>query len=327
MNNLKVNLQYTTLTTPLPDFIYEGIKEFSRDANGYQPQPKVLVEKLSQKYSLPGEMFYLTAGADEAIQMFALAFGKKAYVFTPTYIVYSEITDFYANVKTIDAFRENNYIIPTDKIPDATLIYLANPNNPFGYTQKESTLALIKNNPRSIIVVDEVYAEFADLSVIDHVRQYPNLAVLRSFSKSYGMAGNRIGFIVANPEIISKIRKKSQWANVSYLSVGAAVCALDHEDYFNKQREELIQRREDFSSFLRDNKFQVLPTNINAVLIKFAHEAEGTKFADYLVQNDFVISHGNGNSNIGLDQSFVRISIGSEEEMEKVKEVVLLFKS
>lgn len=323
----KINLQYTTFTTPLPDFIYDGLKEFSKNANGYRPQPTNLLEKLACKQKISQETIFLTAGADEAIQLFTLAFGqkKKVYIFIPTYAVYQDMKDFGADVVTINALHNKDYKISTALIPDASLIYLANPNNPFGFTSREKVLELVKNNPQAIVVIDEVYAEFADLFVIGEVEKYPNLAVLRSFSKSYAMAGNRIGFIVANQNILAKIKTKVQWANVSYLSVGAALAALEHEKYFVDLRNTVIQTRDMFFSFLQEKGFRVFPTKINAVLLQFVNEKEGTRFATCLQNNNFVISHGNGNSNVGLDKSFVRISIGTKEEMEKIKKVLEKF--
>lgn len=317
-----INLQYTALTDPLPDFIYEGLKEYSRNANGYRPQPIVLIERLAKKFNHNKESIYLTAGADEAIQMLAMEFGKKAFIFTPTYVVYNDMTDFYANVARLPSLQDNTYQIATNRIHDATLIYLANPNNPFGFTTKEKILELVENNPRTIIVVDEVYAEFADLSVMEYVNHYSNLVVLRSFSISYAMAGNRIGYMVANPEVIQKVKSKTQRANVSYLAVGAAMVALDHESYFQEQIEAVKKRRDTFEKFLIQKGLSVLPSMMNALLIQFASEEKGTQFATYLAQNKIVISHGNGNSNVGLDASFVRISIGNEKEMEMVKIII-----
>lgn len=320
--NSKINLQYTTITTPLPDFIYEDLRQYSQNANGYKPQPAELIEKLANTHNIPKEMIYLTAGADEAIQMFALAYGKNTFIFTPTYTVYNDTTDFFANVNKINALKNNEYVISTEKLPEASLIFIANPNNPFGFTSKEKILELVENNPQAIIVVDEVYAEFGDFSVIDKVKDFPNLVVIRSFSKSYCMAANRVGFIVANPDIISKVRFKTQWANVSYLSVGAVMTALDHVEYFQQLRQGIIERRDRFGAFLREHGFTVLPSKINAVLLKFEDESQGTRFAQHLVDNNFVISHGNGSSNVGLDKSFVRISIGTEEEMNALKTTV-----
>lgn len=317
-----INLQYTTTTRLLPGFIYKGLKDYSKHANGYRFQPEIIVERLAKKHSVPKEMIYLTAGADEAIQMFALAFGNKAYIFPPTYVVYSDMTDFYANVIKEPSRKENEYAISTDQQPDATLIYLANPNNPFGFTPKEKVIELIENNKQAIVVIDEVYAKFADLSVLHYVSKYPHLAVLRSFSKEYGMAGNRIGYIITQPEIIDKVKVKTQSANVSYLAVGAAMAALDHEDYFENFINEIKKQRDEFIEFLKRKNFTILPSLINAVLIKFSTEIEGTKFVEYLTMNKFIISHGNGNSNIGLDKSYVRISIGNKNEMDMLMKII-----
>lgn len=322
MDDKKTYLQYTTLTTALPDFIYEKLKKYSRDANYYHPQPNQLIKKLSVQHNLPEEMIYLTAGADEAIYLFGLAFGEKVYTFTPTYITYEEIKNIGANVNFIDALHDTEYNILTDKISYATLIFVANPNNPFGFTKKEKIIELIENNPNAIIVIDEVYAEFANLSVIDLATKYNNLAVIRSFSKSYGMAGNRIAYVVANQSILEKLKTKTQWASLSYLSAGAAIVALDHQDYFQTLINSVSKRRELFQTFLQLQNYFILPTIINATLIKFPNEDEGTRFVEYLKDNSFIVSHGNGGSNIGLDKSFVRIAIGNEDEMNKLQEII-----
>ena len=183
-------------------------------------------------------------------------------------------------------------------------------------------MTLVKNNPQAKVVIDEAYGEFADLSVIDQVQKYPQMIVLRSFSKAYGMAGNRVGYIVAHPDIINIVKNKTQWTNVSYLSVGAAMIALDNENYFKKVRDDISTRREEFMEFLKQKGYSILPSKINAILFKFDSEEEGIKFADFLTKNNFVISHGNGNSNIGLDKSFLRIAIGTKEQMQKLKDVM-----
>lgn len=322
MTNQQINLQYTTIKKPLPDFIYDGLKTYSSDANTYKPQPLELTEKLAKKHNLPIDMLYLTAGCDEAIQMFIHAYGEETYAFTPTYVVYKDALEFGKNFTEINSIRENVFSVVPEKFPKATLIFLANPNNPSGFTDKQTVLELVINNPQAVVVIDEVYREFADISVLDEVKNYKNLAVITSFSKNYGMAGNRIGYIVANPEIISVVKNKAQWSNVSYLSVGAAITALDNEEYFKKMRDEVRENREDLVEFLKDNKFVVFDSQINAVLIKFKSEDEGQKFADYLKLNNIIISHGNGNSNIGLDKSYVRISVGTKEQLAELKIVI-----
>ena len=94
MSDNIINLQYTTIKDPLPDFIYKGLEEYSKNANGYKPQPKDLVDRLAKNHNVPSEMIFLTAGADEAIQMFIHAYGTNTYAFSPTYVVYSDAKEF-----------------------------------------------------------------------------------------------------------------------------------------------------------------------------------------------------------------------------------------
>ncbi|MBL7159748.1 histidinol-phosphate aminotransferase family protein [Candidatus Microgenomates bacterium] len=322
-----INLQYTTIKKPLPNFIYQDLKEFSQKANLYRPQPLELIEKLSQKHKLPKEMFYLVAGCDEALQMFIITYGKKTVVFTPTYTVYSDVEVFGGKLNKVYSIIDDEYQINPQKYKQANLIILANPNNPSGYTEKEKVIKLIKNNNHAIVVIDEAYGEFApELSVINLVKKYKNLAVLRSFSKDYGMAGNRVGYIIANNKLINSIKDKTQWSNISYLSVGAAISALNHEKYFIKIREDIHTQREKFISFLKEAGFTVLPSKINAVLIKFNTEREAVNLIDFLKKHHIVVSHGNGASNIGLDLSFVRIAIGTLEQMTQVTQAINEFK-
>jgi histidinol-phosphate aminotransferase len=323
---MKINLQYTTIKKPLPDFIYKGLKEYSKNANLYHPQPPELIEKLAEKHSLPSEMLFLLAGVDDGLHILILAFGQNASVFTPTYVVYSKVEKFGGRLTRLNSIQGTDFIISTNKISDASIIFLANPNNPSGFTPRDKVMELVKNNPHTIVVIDEAYAEFADLSVMSEVKNNPNLVVLRSFSKSYAMAGNRVGFMVASPKIIAQVRPKNQWANISYLSVGAAITALDHEDYFKKVREDINKRREKFIAFLKDEGFSVFPSRINAVLLKFKTGKEAGKFVNHLGKNEIVVSHGNGNSNIGLDKSFVRMAIGTPSQMQKVKKIIKEYK-
>jgi histidinol-phosphate aminotransferase len=317
-----INLQYTTIKEPVPDFIYEGIKDYSKAANVYQPQPQVLIDKLATKYHLPPELIFLTAGADEAIQLLGIAYGSNAYVFIPTYVVISDVELFGGKLTRLPSLKGEVFTIDTQPIPNASLIYLANPNNPSGFTSKESVMVLLNNNPGAVVVIDEAYGDFAHLSVIDEVSSHPNLVVIRSFSKGYALAGNRVGFMVANEPIKSKVSALAQWCNVSYLSIGAAVIALDHEDYYRSIRETIHTSRKDFYQFLKTKGYSVIDSLINAVVLRFDSEVKATQFVEYLQQHQVTVSHGNGNSNIGLDKSFVRIAIGTPIQMDQVKRII-----
>jgi len=321
-----IDLKYTTIKDPVPDFIYQGLSEFVKKSNTYHPQPSELIDKLSNKFKVKQDTIFITDGNDEGIQIFCQAYGQNTYIFTPTYIVYSDVEEFGGKLTSIHSIKESVYSIDTGTIPDATLIFLANPNNPSGITEKSQVLELVKNNPQAQVVIDEAYGEFADLSVIDEVKNYKNLSVLQSFSKGYALAGARVGSVISHPDTIEKIHRKTQWANISYLSIGAAIIALDHEDYFRKVRNDISERRDEFIDFLRFRSYSVLPSKINAAVIRFPSEKIGAHFADYLKQHNIISNLGNGNSNIGLDESYVRIAIGSGNQMETLKKIIIDYK-
>lgn len=326
MADQQISLQYTTIKTPLPEFIYDGLKDYSAGANLYRPQPTELIQKIAAKYSIPVEMIFLTAGIDEAIQMFIHAYGTHAYAFTPTYVVYKDASLFgkkFTEIYSIDT--NNKFTVPIKTYEDATLIFLANPNNPSGFTSKKDVLKLVELNQHAIVVIDEAYGAFDELTVDTEVIKHPNLVVFRSFSKDYGMAGNRIGYFIGHPKVIETVKNFTTWANVSYLSVGAAYIALNHEDYFQTIRSDIAKRREEFITFLQTLKYTVLPSRINAIVIRFRSEQAASSFIAHLSARNIIANQGNGNSNIGLDKSFVRMAMGTKDQMDIVQKVIKEF--
>ena len=249
MNNKFINLQYTTIKTALPDFIYGDLRDFVKNINLYQPQPKILVEKLAKKHHLPCEMIYLTAGIDEAIQMFILAYGENTFVFTPTYIVYRDVLEYGKKLNTVFSIRGMDFVIETKNLPEATLICLPNPNNPLGFTAQEKVLELVGNNSQAIVVVDEAYGEFAHLSVINEVKNYPNLAVFRSFSKAYGMAGVRVGYIIASPKLLLKSKTKPSGRMFPILQLGPRFQLWSMKNIFPKCGKKSMRAERNLSPF------------------------------------------------------------------------------
>lgn len=322
MNDMtNIDLGFTTIKQELPDFIYENLSKYSKLSNSYHHQPDELRALIAKKHDIDIKSVSLTSGADQAIMLLSSLYGKHGHIFTPTYISYSDIKRF-GELTEHASLRDNNYEIDTSKIDGATLIFLANPNNPAGTTGKDKVLELVRNNPDAIVVVDEAYGDYVDDSVVGEVSNYSNLIVLRSFSKGYALAGFRIGYMVAQPAVLGELELESTWFNVAYTSVGAAVAALEHEDYFAKMRADIIESRKKLEEYLSGKSYTIVPGYINAVLIKFSSENEATSFVDHLKTKGITVNQGNGASNAGLDKSFVRISIGTNEQIEAIEEAL-----
>jgi histidinol-phosphate/aromatic aminotransferase/cobyric acid decarboxylase-like protein len=326
-DNRLINLQFTTVEESVPEFIWEGLEEYVTASNRYQPQPKELRQRLARKHNVSEEMIYLTAGIDEALLLLAATFGKRTQLFTPCYIEYQRFVEQMGGaVLEEDVLSGVEYAVPVKRLPMATMIVLANPNNPAGFMSKDKLVRLADVNSHCPVVVDEAYAGYANLSVMEFVRTHENLIVLRSFSKDYGMAGVRIGYMVGHPEVIRLAKEKGSWANVSYLAVGAAMVALDHEEYFKELRQSVTDRRIELMAFFRQRGILVLPNRINAVLLRFETAMEAAKFVHHLDERQILVTHGNGESMIGLSDKYVRMTVGTEEQIERVKEAVRKFR-
>ena len=317
-----IDLQYSVIKKPLPYFIYKGLNEYTKKSNFYHPQPKELILKISKKHNISKSKIMLTAGSDESILALANLYGKKTVIFTPTYNEYSRVKDFYGKLRIIRGLKGSCYQISPKKYEDATLIFIANPNNPFGVTQKNTLKKITEKNLNTVIVIDEAYGKFCNISMVADISNYKNLVVLKSFSKDFGMAGIRLGYVLANEKIIRNLKKIIQVSNVSYLSVGAAMLALDNEWYFDKLIDSLIEEREDFYNFLLKRNFNVIDSNINVVVIKFKSNEGSSKFVEYLKKSSILANAGNGKGNIGLNDSYVRIAIGSKQQMKITKSVI-----
>lgn len=317
-----IDLQYSVIKIPLPYFIYKGLKEYTRKSNSYHPQPEELTLKISKKHNISKRKIMLTAGSDESILALANLYGNKTIIFTPTYNKYSRVKDFNGKLRMIKCIKRSCYQIPPKKYEDTTLIFIANPNNPFGVTQKNILKKIIEKNPNTIIVIDETYGKFCNISMVADTSNYKNLIVLKSFSKDFGMAGIRLGYVLANEKIIKNLKKVIQVSNVSYLSVGAAMLALDNEWYFDKLIDSLIKERKGFYHFLLKQNFNVIDSNINVAVIKFGSNDESSKFVEYLKKSSILVKSGNGKGNIGLNDSYVRIVIGNKQQMKITKSVI-----
>src|SRR5262249_48645725 len=133
--------------------------------------------------------------------------------------------------------------------PAAKLIYLVNPNNPAGYLiEADGVLAVARAFPHSLVVVDETYIEFArdarsSIAALDEVS---NLVVVRSFSKAFGLAGLRLGYVVANADVVSLLGKVRNGKSVTALAQAAGLSALDHLDHYRARFEQVRSTRDWF---------------------------------------------------------------------------------
>lgn len=315
----EIDLQFTTMQEPVPDFIYDELKEYIKASNTYHAQPLFLRTLLAQEHNVPVEWVYLTSGVDDAIRLVTQAFGNNAHIFTPT--EYTTFEQFCPLVHTHSSLAGTDYAISARAIESASLIWLANPNNPVGFTEPEAIIELARNNPHAAVVVDEIYGEYEpQLSVLPYIAETLNLIVCKGFSKAYGMAGIRLGYIIAKPELLAKLRIFAPWANVALPSCGMAAIALKHKDYYQGVRDAIITKKQQLTDWLTAKGLQVVPSLINTIVVRLNTSQQARSIVENLANQHIIINSGaNEADKVGLPRNFISFVVGTDQQIIRLQ--------
>ncbi len=203
-------------------------------------------------------------------------------------------------------------------------IFIANPNNPTGswLTKEEIYLLVESTPPNCLLVIDEAYAEYAiddpDISgyqsALDMVESYPNLCVLRTFSKIHALAGLRVGWGYMSSNIAQNINRVRSPFNITSISQGAAAQAITDTIHIKQSREHNRQERKRLTTALNEMGFQVKPSGGNFILADFKTQKNAQSCSAYLTDNHIFVRQMQA---YGLAQH-LRITIGLREDNEQL---------
>ena len=283
-----------------------------------------LKEKVSKIKGLPVENIFLGNGSDEAIDILFRAFCRPAIdnviICPPTYGMY-EVS---ANINDVEVRKVNllpeKFQLDTENILkqinlNTKLFFVCCPNNPTGNGVKWTDIKKVLDNFNGIVVVDEAYINFASYrSLIPELLNYPNLVVLQTLSKAWGLAGLRVGMAFASQQIIDVFTKVKPPYNINAVSQQIALEALDNIDQINSWIKTIVAQREIISKEIAAFSFvkKVYPSDANFILVK-VNDAQ--KLYDFLVKEQIVIRN---RSSIALCEGCLRMTIGTEEENKKL---------
>jgi histidinol-phosphate aminotransferase len=200
--------------------------------------------------------------------------------------------------------------------PQTRIVFVANPNNPTGtLAPREEIIKFVNDVPDDVLLVmDEAYIEFLNdpLDLVSLVRLgvRKNLILMRTFSKIYGLAGMRIGYGIANPELISALEKIRQPFNINLLAQTAALAALDDDEHVRKTRQNNFAGLEFFSREFRDLKLEFVPSFANFILVRVG---EGQRVFEAMQKQGMIVRPMGGYQ---LPE-WIRISIGTPKENER----------
>lgn len=316
---------------------FKGTADVYLDANenpfpsAYNRYPDPLQKKVKQRISelkgIEAGKIFLGNGSDEPIDLIIRAFcepGKDSILITePTYGMYAVCAGI-NNVSVKRATLDQNFDLDLEAVKQALdgsvkVVFLCSPNNPSGnLLSKEKIIELIARI-NSIVVVDEAYIDFADdEGFLPVLEKYPNLIVLQTFSKAWGLAGLRLGMAFASEEIISVLNKIKYPYNINILTQQVALEKLSTVEEKNKQVDTILHQRSVLTKQLQSLLMvqRVYPTDANFVLVKMK---DARHIYDQLIERSIIVRD---RSTVVLCADCLRITVGTPEENLKLIETL-----
>jgi len=243
------------------------------------PNHTFLREKLSQYTGQPAERILCSSGSGELIDLLMRVFiqpGDAIVDCPPTFGMYSFDGGIHG-ARMVNVPRDEAFNVDIEAVTDAVqkqrakLLFVTLPNNPTGNLMPRAEIERLLELS-GIVVVDEAYAEFAGVSAVDLIGQYPNLAVLRTFSKWAGLAGLRIGYGLFHEDLIKHLWKIKQPYNINVAAQAAALGSLEDIDYLMEKVAEIVAERERIYRHLSAMPdVQVYPSQANFLLCRLLH--------------------------------------------------------
>lgn len=294
------------------------------DFNRYpDPYQKALKTEISKLKNIDADKIFLGNGSDEVIDLLMRIFAEpkedKILVFNPTYGMY-EVSANINNVEVVSYPLNKDFQIEfTDELEqilkdeNLKLVFVCSPNNPSGNLISRNAIVEILQNFKGIVVVDEAYEDFSkEDSWISEIENYPQLVVMQTFSKAWGMAGLRVGMAFAQREILDLMNKVKPPYNISILNQKEVYNSLQNLEKFRKNLNEILEQRIFLEKKLLDFPFvkKIYPSDANFILVE-VDNADG--LYNYLVDEKIIIRNRNK-----VVENCVRITVGNAEENQKL---------
>jgi len=290
------------------------------------PECKKLKKAMANLYNIESENVFLSNGSDDILNFAFMAYSKNGACFADiTYGFYSVFAELYG-VETQIIPLKKDFTLDTDAFCGQNkLVVIANPNAPTGLEISLLEIEkILKANPDNIVLIDEAYVDFGGTSAIPLTKKYKNLLCVGTFSKSRSLAGARLGFAIADREIISdleKIKYSTNPYNINRLTQIAGEISVKENDYYRENCKLIIKNREYTENALKALGFNVLSSKANFLFAE-SDKISGEELYLKLKDKGVLIRHFK-NERI---KNFNRITIGSRKEMEifieKVKEIL-----
>lgn len=321
--NLPDMVKLNTNENPYPPSpkVVETLKNFDCDSLRLYPDPnsQVLADALANCYGLQSDQVFLGVGSDDVLAIAFMTFfnSKKPILFPDiTYSFYDVWAELFQIPYERPALDDHFDLIPEDYYKENGGVVIANPNAPTGVLQSLDFLRdVIEHNRDVVVIIDEAYADFSGSSALELTKEYDNVLIVQTYSKSRSLAGIRIGYAMGNPELIramNDVRYSYNSYPMTRLSVALGAAALEDEAYFRETVAKVIETREWTKKELKRLGFSFRDSQTNFIFATHEIVPAQTIF-DVLREKHIFVRHF-GQKRI---ENYLRISIGTQAEMER----------
>lgn len=253
--------------------VLEAIRSCATDDVRLYPDPMAtaLREKAAAVYGLDRDQVLAGNGSDDLLAIIIRACvepGDRVVYPFATYSLYDTLVTIGGGQIIHVPFGADFSLPPGIADADGRVTFLCNPNSPSGTAAGIEQIADLSGRLKGLVVVDEAYVDFAASSALPLLRERTNVVILRTFSKSFSLAGLRIGLAFGAPQVIAELAKVKDSYNLTRVSIAAAVAALDDYDWMREHAARVCRTRERLTAALRDFGFEVPPSQANFILAR-----------------------------------------------------------
>lgn len=300
--------------------VLDAIRQAATDRLRCYPDPVAnrFREAAAQVLSVEPDWIVACNGSDDALTILTRACLDSDDLMvspTPSYPLYKVLADIQGCRFEHRPFTAS-WKLPENLCEGAKLTFVPNPNSPTGTVVPCKELLEKAQNASGLVIADEAYAEFAEENCIGLVKDCERLVVTRTFSKAYGLAGVRFGYVVAQPVITQTLLKVKDSYNCDALSIAAATAAIQDQEYFQQTRAKILATRSRMQDALKDLGFDVTSSQANFVWIR--HEQPVRPIYEELKNRRILIRY------LNYEQygEGLRISVGTDEEIDTFMDVL-----
>lgn len=274
-------------------------------------------EAAAHVYDVPVDYIMAANGSDEILAYIARACvepGRKMAYPVPTYLLYPVLGRM-QDCDCVEVPYNDDFSIPVGKLieADGAVTIICSPNNPDGNTASLKDLEALAGSISGLLVVDEAYCDFAAGNAMELVKKFSNVMVLRTLSKGYSLAGLRLGFGIAHPDILKGIFKVKDSYNVSAMAIRIGAAALLDQDYRKETVARVVRGRAKLAEDLASLGFRVWPSQSNFLFVRPPGGNAEYVFRS-LRERGILVRHF---SKPGISDK-MRIAVGTPDEMDKL---------